>query len=202
MQGAAEVVGQADAGRLVHAEDADRQPADGAGDAVAIEIEDVIGRRDDIGVHIHLHAVDHRQKVVLAQAEAAHRLGQEAREAGGLAGIEGGEIGAPRVELAAALRLVDAGLVGDVIHLAAEGVDVEHGRTLGRRQHPHGGVERAAGRLFFGGGGRFGYGAGGGVCEAHGAPLWPSLAVLPRLKRETAKAPRPITPRPAISSLL
>jgi UDP-N-acetylglucosamine 1-carboxyvinyltransferase len=46
----------------------------GAGHAVAIKIQGGVVGRHDVGVHIHLHAVDHGDKVGLFQAEGAHRL--------------------------------------------------------------------------------------------------------------------------------
>ena len=71
LQRAAEMVRQLSARRLVHAEDAGRQPADGAGDAVAIEVERREIGRADVGRDIHLHAVDHGEEIVLSQAEGA-----------------------------------------------------------------------------------------------------------------------------------
>ena len=54
-----------------------RQPADGAGHPVAVEVELAQAGRADVLVDVHLHAVDHGQEVVLLQAEALRRLGQE-----------------------------------------------------------------------------------------------------------------------------
>ena len=65
---------------LVHAEDAHRKPPDGAGDAVAIEIERGEIGRADIGAHVHLHAVDDGEEILARRPKRAHRL-RQARQA-------------------------------------------------------------------------------------------------------------------------
>ena len=52
------MIGEDDAGLLLHAEDAHREPPDRAGDAVAIKIERLPVRRVDIATHVHFHAGD------------------------------------------------------------------------------------------------------------------------------------------------
>ena len=64
----------------LHAEDPHRQPADRAGDAIAIKIERRVVGRADIGDDIHLHAVDHGVEILPAQAELPDRT-LESRQA-------------------------------------------------------------------------------------------------------------------------
>ena len=69
MQRAAEMMGEQDAVLLRQAEHAHRQPPDGAGDAVAIEIERRHVRRADVLRHVHLHAVDDGEEILALEAE-------------------------------------------------------------------------------------------------------------------------------------
>ncbi len=135
-----------DAGRLLHAEDAHRQAADRARDAVAIGVEHRVVGRADVGDHVHLHAVDDGVEILALQAEFAHRPRQALQaRAGGAPGIDGVDVGAPAVELAAAL-VARAARIRDVVDLPAERIDLEHRLALRARQDAHRGVERAAGR--------------------------------------------------------
>ena len=86
-------------GPLLHAEDAHRQTPDRAGHPVAIEIERREIGRADVGVDIHLHAVDHGQEIRLPQAEVADRVLRKLACARRPVGVESGKIGAPPVEL-------------------------------------------------------------------------------------------------------
>ena len=73
LQRAAEMMGEQDAVLLGQAEHPHRQPPDGAGDAVAIEIERRHVRRADVLRHVHLHAVDDGEKILALEAEGFHR---------------------------------------------------------------------------------------------------------------------------------
>ena len=128
---------------LRHAENAHAQPSDRAGDAVAIKIERGKIGRADVGAHIHLHAVDDGEEVLASQPKGAHRLRQAGKLRRRLAVIDRGDIAPPLLELIEPLAAV-AGFVGDVVHRAAEGIDVVHRLPLRARQDAHGGVERAA----------------------------------------------------------
>ena len=75
MQRAAEMMGELDAVFLGQAEHPHRQAPDGAGDAIAIEIERCKIRRANVLWHVHLHAVDDREKILALEAEAFHRGG-------------------------------------------------------------------------------------------------------------------------------
>ena len=91
--------------RLLHAEDAHRQPADRARDAVAIEVERRIVGRADVGDHVHLHAVDDGVEILAPQSELrAPRAARPCDARGGAAGIERVDVGAPALELRAALH--------------------------------------------------------------------------------------------------
>ena len=148
LQRAAEMMRELDAGLLLHAEDPHRQAADGASHAVAVEVERREIGRTDIGLDIHLHAVDHGQEIVLLQAEIAHRALQEGAWPAGTAGVESVEIVAPPSARAARARRA-AALPSSAMSStsAAEHVDREHRLALGRRHDAHGGVEGAAGNL-------------------------------------------------------
>ena len=69
LQRAAEMMREHNAVVLGQAEHPHRQPPDGAGDAIAIEIERRQVRRADILRHVHLHAVDDGQKILALEAE-------------------------------------------------------------------------------------------------------------------------------------
>ena len=75
LQRAAEVMGEQDAVILGQAEHPDRQTPDGAGNAIAIQIERRHIRRTNVLWHVHLHAVDDREKILALEAEGFHRGG-------------------------------------------------------------------------------------------------------------------------------
>lgn len=142
---------EADSVRLRHAEDAHREPSDGARDPVAIEVELGFRRGDDVLLRVHRHAVDHGLEVLALEVEAAHRLFERLHPRRGMAGIERVDIGPPAVELGRA-DLARAAVIGDIVHDPAEGVDGVHRLTPFLRQQAHRRVEgRASGRQ----GGRF-----------------------------------------------
>ena len=64
LQRAAEMMREQDAVVLGQAEHPHRQPPDGAGDAVAIEIERCQVGRADVLRHVHLHAVDDGEEIL------------------------------------------------------------------------------------------------------------------------------------------
>ncbi len=146
------MVRQGDARLALHAEHLDRQPAHGAGHAVAIEVERIVVGGDDVGVHVHLHAVDDGDEVGLLQAEVLHRLDQERRLPRLAACIEAGQVAAPGVQRRGAAGAVALLVVGDVVHRPAEGVDGEHARPLPGRHGLHGRIEGALAHLLFEGG--------------------------------------------------
>ncbi len=145
LQRAAEMMGERKAGLALHAEHPHRQPADRAGDPVAVKIERGAVGGADIGDHVHLHAGDHGEEILALEIEAAHRLRQAGKLRRRRAGIK-------RLDIAAPLRqrgapwLARARIVGDVVDGAAERIDFEHRLALGARQNPHPGIERAARR--------------------------------------------------------
>ena len=64
LQRAAEVEGEREAGLFIHAEDLDREAANGAGHMIAIKIKGgEIGGADVLG-DVHLHAVDHGEEIL------------------------------------------------------------------------------------------------------------------------------------------
>ncbi len=75
MQRAAEMMGELDSVILGQAEHPHRQTPDGAGNAIAIEIERGKIRRTNVLWHVHLHAVDHSEKILALEAEGFHRGG-------------------------------------------------------------------------------------------------------------------------------
>ena len=58
------MVRQRDAVRLVHAEDAHRQPADCACDPIAIGVERRLIGCANVGDHVHFHAVDDGMEIL------------------------------------------------------------------------------------------------------------------------------------------
>jgi len=88
LEGAAERAGDAIGGGHVGAEDAHREPPDGARHAVAIKVELRQARRADIGHGVHLHAVDDREEILAPQAVSARTIG-EAREQRGSMAVAG-----------------------------------------------------------------------------------------------------------------
>ena len=69
LQRAAEVIGDVVGLRFGRAERAHRQAADRTRHPVAIEVERVHRRGDDVLDRVHLHAVDHRQEILAPQVE-------------------------------------------------------------------------------------------------------------------------------------
>jgi len=127
-----------------HAENPHRKPADRASDPVAIKVKRRAIRGADIDSDIHLHAVDDGKKILALQIEFTHCPRQAGEWRRRCAGIDRIDI-APPFRQCRKPRLARAGIVGDVIDGAAEGVDFEHRLALRARQNPHAGIERAAG---------------------------------------------------------
>ena len=119
LQRPSQVVRERNAVLFLHSEHPDRQPPDRARDPVAVEIERRLVGRADIPEHVHLHSVDDGMKILAPQPEFAHRHGQTLRARGRLAGIERVDIGAPALELLAALA-AGAARIRDVVDLPAK----------------------------------------------------------------------------------
>ncbi len=98
LQRAAEVMRQRQPVIPLHAEHTDAQPADRARDPVAIEVERREVRRADGSRDVHLHAVDHGEKVLALQIEGAHRLRQPAQVGWRVAGIDRVDVVAPALQ--------------------------------------------------------------------------------------------------------
>ena len=141
LQRAAEVMREGDAVVALQAEHVDRQAADGAGDAVAVEIERRPVRRADVLARVHLHAVDDRQEILALQVEALDGGGIVGKARRRLAGIDRVDVLAPLLQVGA-LALGRQTGVGDVVDLAAEVVDQEHRVALLGGQDAHRRVER------------------------------------------------------------
>ncbi len=78
------MMGQRQARRLVHAEYAYGQTAHGARDAVAVQVQRSGVRRADIGDHVHGHAVDHVEEILLAQMECFNLAASDRSAAGAM----------------------------------------------------------------------------------------------------------------------
>ena len=132
----AEMMGERKTGLALHAEHPHRQPADGAGDAVAVEIERGAIGRADVGNHIHFHAVDDGEKSSRCRSNVRTACARPGKLRRRRAAIKRVDVGAPAVQLRAA-RFARAGIVGNVVDGAAERIDLEHRLALGARQNPH-----------------------------------------------------------------
>ena len=144
LERAAQVMSERKTGIAVHAEYPHRQTTDGAGDAVAIEIERGAIGCADVGYDIHFHAIDDGDEILALQIERAHRLRQSAKLRRRRLAINRINVGAPACQLLAA-RLARPGIVGNVVNGAAERVDLEHRLALRARQNAHARIKRAAG---------------------------------------------------------
>ena len=142
------------------AEHPHRQPPDGAGDAIAIEIERRHVGRADVLRHVHLHAVDDGEEILALQAEGLHRGDVVLQPRRRMALIERVDVVAPLLKRGEPLVARAVG-IGDVVDLAAEAVDLEHRLALVVRQDAHRRIERAAGC------GRAVIGAGRGRLKRH-----------------------------------
>jgi hypothetical protein len=125
----------------VHAEDPVGQPPDRAGHVVAIGLQ-----RRHVG-HAHarrgvdLHPLDDGQEILALQPVCSGRVLQRVTDKRfGLAAEQPGDLLAPGGEAVSLLRRRGR-IVGDIVDLAAEGVDGVHRLALGARQHAHGPVE-------------------------------------------------------------
>ena len=144
LQSPAQMMRQGDARLPLHAEHIHRQAPDGTGHPVAIEVECGIIGPADIGIDIHLHAIDHRDEIGLLQRETPNGAGQKCHLASVAAPIQRGNVGPPAIQQPAPLRLRCLLVVGDIVHQPAKAIDGEHRLALRCRQHPHPGIERAA----------------------------------------------------------
>ncbi len=70
LQRPAELSGKLETRLLLHAEDPDGEAPHGTGDPLAIEVQSGKIRRANILDHVHFHAVDDREEVLLAQPKA------------------------------------------------------------------------------------------------------------------------------------
>ena len=188
LQSVAQSMRELVAGSLLHAEDARRKAADSAGHATTVKVEGREIGGTDIGLDIHVHAIDHAQKVDLLQAEIAHRALQEGGLSGRPAGIERLEILAPLGECGGTFGARSRSIVGDVVDQPAVHVDRKHGLPLGLRHDAHGRVEGAAGdlRSELGGIGR----GDGGHPELPCKPGWVARKIRPKRLPVTPRAPR------------
>src|ERR1700730_16057587 len=129
------------------AKDMHREMADGARDTGTIKVEHREIRGPNVFPGIHLHPVDNRQKIMSAQAIAQRRLAQcRGYEKMRPPTIESVDLLAPYGE-SGELVLHRPVVIGDVVDLAAEGINRIHPVATILRQQPHGPVERATGRL-------------------------------------------------------
>ena len=95
LQGATQMMGQPAAGLRLKSEDANRQPADRARHAVAVNIELLPHRRADVGDHVHFHAVDDGEKIGLIEAEPPHRFRQIPGSGARIGAVKRLDVGAP-----------------------------------------------------------------------------------------------------------
>ena len=127
LEGDSKVVGVDARDGIAIAENLDTHQPDGRGHAIAVEtqiVEGLIARAREV----HLDAVDKFVEIAARDIEAAHAVGQRARDrASRLAAEDALQLLAPSSEQHG--RVAHPGLVRDVVDKAAEGVD---------------GVERAA----------------------------------------------------------
>ena len=107
LQRAPQMMSQRNAVLFLHAEDADRQPPDRAGDPIAIAVERRVVGCADIVDYVHLHAVDDGVEILAPEPEIAHRRVQAERARNRLAGVERIDIGAPALESLPALGARD-----------------------------------------------------------------------------------------------
>ncbi len=143
LQGAALGVGQNAALLGGFAEDVDAQAPDGAGHPVAIDIEGGARRCLDRAAQIHLHAIDHGDEVGLLQIKLRHR--RQKRFGDGVFGLideQLVDLAAPGHETDPAIFHGHAVVIGNIVHLAAKGVDGENGVASLFRQKTHGPIER------------------------------------------------------------
>ncbi len=115
-------------------------------DPVAVEVERGQVGRDDRGRGVHLHAVDHGQEILLAQAVTTGRREQHAGDrVARLARRRAPRPGRAMPPSPASLSAHRRRLVGHVVHQAAERVDRVHRGPAVAREHLHAAVERGAG---------------------------------------------------------
>src|SRR5262249_19723962 len=128
-----------------HAENPHRKPADRGSDPIAIEFKRSPILSKHVTPNIHFHAVDDGEEILLPQTEGLHRFGESSRKSAWLhSGIEARNVRAPAIQAGNAV-VICAAIVGDVVHGAAEGVDLVHRVALLARENSKSAVERAAG---------------------------------------------------------
>ena len=147
LQGAAQGVGHAVGLVLGRAEYARRNPAHGAGDPVAVEVQFFQRRRVDVGFRVHFHAGDDGDEIGAAQIVSLRPRSASARDSGrrGAPFVKRVDLAPPSVQRRQ-LGFGRVGAVGDVVDLAAKGVDREHGLAPRLGQKAHRPIERGLGR--------------------------------------------------------
>src|SRR5208337_4685126 len=133
--------------RLVHPKSARGKAADRARHPVAIKIERHESRRPDVGLDVHLHAVDHGAKILAPQAERMNSPSEalQRRIWRPQAGVERVDIAPPYGERLPA-GMTRPRFVRDVIDGAAEGIDFKHRLAARARKNSHRRIEGAAAR--------------------------------------------------------
>ena len=116
----------------------------GAGNAIAIEIELLEARRADIGARIHFDAVDDGQEIVFNQRVSRNRLRKTFEAGRHLPGVKRVDIFAPRCQQRQLVARHIA--IGDIVDRATEGIDLEHRLALLAAENAHGEIERTAAR--------------------------------------------------------
>src|SRR5262249_42151454 len=129
------------------AENMDREMADGACDARTVEVEPCEIGSANFLARVHLHAVDHGEKIAATQPIAQYWPTQRrADEVVRMSRIESIDLLAPGGE--GGEFVLDRPLaIGDVVDLAAKRIDRVHPVPAVPRQEPHGPIERGSGRL-------------------------------------------------------
>ena len=127
---------------FTQAENTHRETANGAGNAIAIEIELLEARPADIRPRIHFDAVDVGQEIAFNQGVSRDRLRKTFEAGRHVARVKCVDIFTPRCQQRQLVTRHVA--IGDIVDGATEGIDLEHRLALLATENAHGEIERTA----------------------------------------------------------
>ncbi len=139
LEGVAEVFGESGSLRILTAEDADGDEADGGGDAVTVAAEVVEGG-EGLGGDVVRDTVNNFVEILDGDVEARNNRGEGLGErlGGGAASGEGVEVVTPAIEGGGFLGGGNGGVIGDIVDRTAEIVEGGHGGALLRLEAEEG----------------------------------------------------------------
>ena len=128
---------------VAHAENADAQPPDRTGHAIAVKLKVLQAGRSNILPCIHFDAVNNRKKVLFAQAKRGDDLCQPLKSNRNVPGIERVNVVSPPRKQGEPLRARHV-VIGNIVDISAKRMHFEHCFSFLAAQKAHCEIKGAA----------------------------------------------------------